>query len=311
MICIDGISKSFGNNLAVKDVSFCVKENQIVGLLGENGAGKTTLMNIITGYLEPDQGNVQVNGCHIQNQPYQAKRSVGYLPEDPPLYPEMTVKEYLSFCIELKEVVKDDRKKHLNEILSVTNLHEVSHRKVGNLSHGFKQRVGLAQALCGNPDVLLLDEPTNGLDPSQIVEFRKMVHNLSRQHTIVLSSHVLGLVQSMCQRVLILHRGELVADRTIGECAEGCFSLVLAAPPKSILSGLRELPSVERVTLSPPPNSKESHVLVETKEPERFPFELSSFVSGHQVAILELKQHEDSLEEIYMKALRSHGDDVL
>lgn len=310
MIQVHGISKQFGNNLAVKDVTFCVKENQILGLLGENGAGKTTLLNMISGYIEPDEGTVQIEGMDIQAQPYQAKRRLGYLPEEPPLYLEMTVEEYLSFCIELKEVVKKDRKKHLKEILDITNIADVRHRKIGNLSHGYKQRIGLAQALCGNPEVLLLDEPTNGLDPSQIVDFRRMIEKLSKTHTIVLSSHVLSLVQSMCERILILHKGKLVADRNLANNAKGCFSLALACSSKGILSGLRELPSVERVSLHPAQGAKETHVTVETNAADRFPHELSSFVSGRQIAILELKRQQDTLEEIYMQALRASGGEA-
>ncbi len=310
MLQILGVSKRFGNNLAVKDVTFCVKENQILGLLGENGAGKTTFLNMISGYLEPDCGTIQIGGADIQTQPYLAKRKLGYLPEEPPLYQEMTVKEYLSFCIALKEVVKDDRKKHLDNILDITNTLDVSHRKIGNLSHGYKQRIGLAQALCGKPEVLLLDEPTNGLDPSQIAEFRKMIMKLSKQHTIILSSHVLSLVQSMCERILILHKGELVTDRNIVNSTNGCFALTLACSSKGILSGLRELPSVEKVTINDASRDKETRVIVETNNPERFPFELSSFVSGRQIAIVELKKQQDTLEEIYMRSLRINGGET-
>lgn len=211
MIEVKNLTKRYGTNTALNNVSFTVEEGTIVGFLGPNGAGKSTTMNIITGYLSATSGSVTVQGKNTLENPNEVKKLIGYLPELPPLYMDMTVKEYLSFMYELKGV-KLDRKQHIGEICRLTKIDNVYTRLIGNLSKGYKQRVGIAQALLGNPPVLILDEPTVGLDPKQIIEIRNLIKSLGRNHTIILSSHILPEVQAVCERVIVMNNGCLVAD---------------------------------------------------------------------------------------------------
>lgn len=211
MIEVKNLTKRYGTNTALNNVSFTVEEGTIVGFLGPNGAGKSTTMNIITGYLSATSGSVTVQGKNTLENPNEVKKLIGYLPELPPLYMDMTVKEYLNFMYELKGV-KLDRKQHIGEICRLMKIDNVYTRLIGNLSKGYKQRVGIAQALLGNPPVLILDEPTVGLDPKQIIEIRNLIKSLGRNHTIILSSHILPEVQAVCERVIVMNNGCLVAD---------------------------------------------------------------------------------------------------
>ena len=211
MIEVKNLTKRYGTNTALNNVSFTVEEGTIVGFLGPNGAGKSTTMNIITGYLSATSGSVTVQGKNTLENPNEVKKLIGYLPELPPLYMDMTVKEYLTYMYELKGV-KLDRKQHIGEICRLTKIDNVYTRLIGNLSKGYKQRVGIAQALLGNPPVLILDEPTVGLDPKQIIEIRNLIKSLGRNHTIILSSHILPEVQAVCERVIVMNNGCLVAD---------------------------------------------------------------------------------------------------
>lgn len=213
MIEVNHLTKRYGSIYAVNDISFTVDEGEIVGFLGPNGAGKSTTMNILTGYLSSNEGSVKVAGYDILEDPNEAKKHIGYLPELPPLYFDMTVKDYLNFIYDLKKVTYK-RRAHIEEICELTKVTEVYNRLIKNLSKGYKQRVGLAQALIGNPDVLILDEPTVGLDPKQINEMRTLIKSLGKKHTVILSSHILPEVQSVCERVLIINKGKIIADDT-------------------------------------------------------------------------------------------------
>lgn len=211
MIKAENLVKRYGSNYALNDVSFEIGEGEIVGLLGPNGAGKSTAMNILTGYLSATSGAAYVNGIDILEDPIAAKRYIGFLPEQPPLYPEMTVREYLGFVYELKGCTLD-REAHLSEILSVVRLTDVKDRLIANLSKGYKQRVGIAQALVGDPKVVIFDEPTVGLDPKQILEVRNLIRTLGKRHTVILSTHILAEVQAVCERVIIINKGNIIAD---------------------------------------------------------------------------------------------------
>ena len=224
MIEVKNLTKRYGTNTALNNVSFTVEEGTIVGFLGPNGAGKSTTMNIITGYLSATSGSVTVQGKNTLENPNEVKKLIGYLPELPPLYMDMTVKEYLNFMYELKGV-KLDRKQHIGEICRLTKIDNVYTRLIGNLSKGYKQRVGIAQALLGNPPVLILDEPTVGLDPKQIIEIRNLIKSLGRNHTIILSSHILPEVQAVCERVIVMNNGCLVADGATDTLAQSTASL--------------------------------------------------------------------------------------
>ena len=217
MIEVSHLTKKYGGHLAVDDVSFTVEDGQIYGLLGPNGAGKSTIMNILTGYLSATSGQVTVAGHPLPEDADEAKACVGYLPEQPPLYPEMTVGEYLNFVAELKKVPRAQRKEQVLRAARRTGLEKVLPRLIRSLSKGYKQRVGIAQALLGSPKIIILDEPTVGLDPAQVIEMRKLIRELGKSHTVILSSHILSEVQAVCQQVLILSKGKLAASGTLQE----------------------------------------------------------------------------------------------
>lgn len=214
MIEVKHLTKRYGEHTAVSDLSFHIEKGQIYGFLGPNGAGKSTTMNIMTGCLSASGGEVSIGGYDIFEEPYQAKRLIGYLPEQPPLYLDRTPREYLRFVAEAKGIPASQREEQIGRVLSVTKTEDVTDRLIKNLSKGYRQRVGIAQAILGDPEVVILDEPTVGLDPKQIVEIRELIKSLGGQHTVILSSHILSEVQAVCQTILIISRGRLVACDT-------------------------------------------------------------------------------------------------
>ncbi len=248
MIKIEHLVKRYGDKTVVNDISFEVGDGEIVGFLGPNGAGKSTPLNMLTGYLSSTSGTVEIDGFDILENTLEAKKLIGYLPEQPPLYPEMTVEEYLNFVYDLKHCTLN-RKKHLAEISEVCKIDDVYHRVIGNLSKGYKQRVGIAQALVSNPRVIILDEPTVGLDPKQIVEIRNLIRTLGLDHTVILSTHILSEVQSVCDRVVIINKGRIVADKRTEEIATAVegnrrMSVRICGPQKDVLTALRSLNGV-------------------------------------------------------------------
>ena len=251
MVKAENIVKRYGSNYALNGVSFEIGEGEIVGLLGPNGAGKSTAMNILTGYLSSTSGAAYINGINILDDPIAAKKCIGFLPEQPPVYPEMTVKEYLDFVYELKSC-ELEREPHLAEILSVVKLTDVKDRLIRNLSKGYKQRVGIAQALIGDPKVVIFDEPTVGLDPKQILEVRNLIRTLGKRHTVILSTHILAEVQAVCERVIIINKGRIIADertedivRTIEDGYH--YEIKICAPQRDALAALRGVPGVKNV----------------------------------------------------------------
>ncbi|MCQ2354714.1 MAG: ABC transporter ATP-binding protein [Clostridia bacterium] len=245
MIKISHLVKNYGSLCAVDDISFEVERGEVVGFLGPNGAGKSTTMNMLTGYLSSTSGTIKIGGVDILDDPLNAKRLIGYLPEQPPLYPDMTVEEYLSFAYDLKGC-KLNKAKHLKEICNVVKISDVSHRLIRNLSKGYKQRVGIAQALVGNPPVIIFDEPTVGLDPKQIIEIRNLIRTLGKEHTVILSTHILQEVQAVCDRIIIINKGKIVADElteNISRAVENTrrFNVKICGPQKEVLSALRNL----------------------------------------------------------------------
>lgn len=253
MIKIQNLVKNYGSIEAVKNISFTVEEGEIVGFLGPNGAGKSTVMNILTGYLSSTSGEVEVNGINVLENPLDAKRQIGYLPEQPPLYPDMTVKEYLNFVFDLKGC-KLPKKEHLAEICDVVKIKDVYNRVIRNLSKGYRQRVGIAQALIGNPKVVIFDEPTVGLDPKQIIEIRSLIRELGRHHTVILSTHILPEVQAVCDRIVIINRGRIVANEKTTEISRavqgaGKLSVKICGPEKDVFSALRAIPGIQQVTV--------------------------------------------------------------
>ena len=252
MIEINNLVKHYGDKRAVNGISFTVNDDEVLGFLGPNGAGKTTTMNIIAGYLSSTSGSVKVNGHDILEEPELAKKDIGYLPEQPPLYLDMTVSEYLDFICDLKKVKKEDRKKQLASIISMVKIADVKDRLIGNLSKGYKQRVGIAQALVGDPSILILDEPTVGLDPNQILEIRKLIKTLSKTHSIIISSHILSEIQAVADRVVIINHGKIAAVDTITDLSRrltGSSKLLLSfqGPLKEVSTGIRSIPGVANV----------------------------------------------------------------
>ena len=243
MIKIEHLVKNYGSNCAVDDISFEVGKGEIVGLLGPNGAGKSTTMNILTGYLSSTSGSVSVAGIDVLDNPLEAKKHIGYLPEQPPLYLDMTVEEYLIFNYNLN-VCKLNRNKHLEEICEVVKIKDVYKRVIKNLSKGYRQRVGIAQALIGSPEVIIFDEPTVGLDPKQIIEVRNLLRNLGRDHTVILSTHILQEVQAVCDRIVIINKGKIVADEKTENITRAVennrrFTVKICGPQKEVLATLR------------------------------------------------------------------------
>ena len=308
MISVQGVSKNYGHVKALDKVSLRIPKGQVLGMLGQNGAGKTSLLNIISGYLPSSQGSVQINGVDMARDPIKAKTHIGYLPENPPLYPEMTVKEYLKFCCAIKRVIKADQNTHIGQIIQITGLQDAADRRISNLSKGYKQRAGLAQALCGDPDVLLLDEPSSGFDPAQAVEFRSIVHRLSGKHTIIISSHILNEVQAICDRVIILHQGQLLYDHLVKasdrEQQSIRFHLRVRMPMQALLRALRSLPSVlcaDALSVA----AGISDVSISAKTEAGFEEEVFTLLSGLQAPIHRLTPITESMEDIFMRITSS------
>ncbi|MBE6602622.1 MAG: ATP-binding cassette domain-containing protein [Ruminococcaceae bacterium] len=248
MIKIEHLVKNYGAHCAVDDVSFEVKSGEIVGLLGPNGAGKSTTMNILTGYLSSTSGKAEIDGIDILRNPLGAKRLIGYLPEQPPLYLDMTVKEYLNFNFDLKRC-KLDRQQHLDEVCETVKIKDVYNKVIRTLSKGYRQRVGIAQALIGKPKVIIFDEPTVGLDPKQIIEIRNLIRGLGKEHTVILSTHILQEVQAVCDRIVIINKGKIVANEKTENISNVVansrrFNIKISGPQKDVLSALRNLQGI-------------------------------------------------------------------
>ena len=248
MIKIEHLVKNYGTNCAVDDISFEIAQGEIVGFLGPNGAGKSTTMNMLTGYLSSSSGSITVDGIDVLENPLAAKKMIGYLPEQPPLYLDMTVREYLNFAYDLKGCTFN-REKHLKEICDIVKISDVYNRVIRNLSKGYRQRVGIAQALVGNPDIIIFDEPTVGLDPKQIIEIRNLIRTLGRDHTVILSTHILQEVQACCDRILIINKGKIVADEKTENIARAVennrrFTVKICGPQKEVLAMLKSRPGI-------------------------------------------------------------------
>ena len=304
MIEVSHLSKQYGSHPAIQDLSFTVEDGQIYGLLGPNGAGKSTIMNILTGYLAPTSGDVKVAGYSLPEQAQQAKVCVGYLPEQPPLYPEMTVQEYLNFAAELKGVKKADRKQQVLKAARRTGLEEVLPRLIRSLSKGYRQRVGIAQALLGSPKLIILDEPTVGLDPAQVIEIRKLIRELGKAHTVILSSHILSEVQAVCSQVLILSKGRLVAEGTPEQLGEtlasgSCLRATALGDSQTILAAVRAVPGICKVELEQEADGEVTFTAESADAADRRA-EVSKALSQAGCTVLALAAESKSLEEIFL-----------
>ena len=314
MIEVSHLSKKYGTHPAIEDLSFTVGDGQIFGLLGPNGAGKSTIMNILTGYLAPTSGEVKVAGFSLPEQAQQAKACVGYLPEQPPLYPEMTVQEYLDFAAELKGIKKKaDRKEQVRKAARRTGLEEVLPRLIRSLSKGYRQRVGIAQALLGSPQLIILDEPTVGLDPAQVIGIRKLIRELGKTHTVILSSHILSEVQAVCSRVLILSKGALVAEGTPEQLSEKLspgirLRVTALGSSDTVLPVVEAVPGITGVQLVGEADGEVTFT-AETADTTDRRAEVSRALSEAGCTVLALAAENRSLEEVFL-ALTGETADV-
>ena len=304
MIQVTGLTRRYGSVLAVSDLSFSIKEGEIVGFLGSNGAGKTTTMNMLTGCLRPSAGTIMLGGFDIDTDAAEARKKIGYLPETPPLYPDMTVAEYLDFVYRLKQC-KLPQEEHIRQVCTMVGLTDVYGRIIRNLSKGYRQRVGLAQALIGNPDILILDEPTVGLDPKQIIEIRETIRSLGQNHTVILSSHILPEVQAVCDRILVIHHGKIVADGTSAELSERMegaeqLDMTIEGEPAGVLSTLRAVPGIAEAIVTQEDGKKSIYRI--TAEPDAdIRHSVFDALSQNHMPILSMQQVELSLEDIFLE----------
>lgn len=308
MIEVKNLTKRYGGHKAVNDISFRVEEGEILGFLGPNGAGKSTTMNILTGYLSASEGTVSINGHDVLDEPNEAKASIGYLPEHPPLYLDMTVREYLDFMYDLKKCTIP-RQEHIAEICRIMKIEDVYGRLIKNLSKGYRQRVGFAQALIGNPPVLILDEPTVGLDPNQIIEIRSLIKSLGKHHTVILSSHILPEIEAVCDRIVIINKGVIVADDTAKNLStrysnDRRLLARVAGPESEVQALIGRIGDVEQVTSLGEKENGVFEFAIETAEGTDIRRDLFERLAARNWPLLGLKSMEMSLEEIFIALTR-------
>lgn len=307
MLEVSGLTKSYGEHLAIEDISFTAQDGEIIGLLGRNGAGKSTTMNIITGYISTDSGSVSVCGDDMLKEPLKAKKHIGYLPENPPIYLDMTVIEYLTFVCRLKGMPHDDIPKHAEAVCERVGLSEVNKRLIGNLSKGFRQRVGLAQALCGDANVIILDEPTVGLDPMQIIEIRTIIKDLRHEHTVIVSSHILSEISDMCDRLIILNQGRIVAADTLAELTDGeTPRLIVAFAQNDTLEAdalSKELSVLQGVQQARPLESspEECAFLLTCEKGRDARARIFTFAVERELTLLRLESERTTLEDVFTR----------
>lgn len=303
MIEVRNLTKYYGEHVGIQDISFDVQKGEILGFLGPNGAGKTTTMKILSSYMPPTSGTARVCGYDVFEDSREVKKKVGYLPEHPPLYLDQTVNDYLLFVAEIKGVPSEKRKSAMDNVIEKCGLGDVRHRLIGNLSKGYRQRVGIAQALIHNPEVLILDEPTIGLDPKQIIEIRELIRSLGSDHTIILSTHILQEVTMLCRRVVIINRGRLVAadsyEQLSSQLAKGMRVLLrVGRPDSSLISELRTIDGVTGVN-----DAGDSSFIIEMEQGKDVRNKISEVVVRKNYELLELKQLSMSLEDIYINLI--------
>jgi len=314
VIEVKSLTKRYGAKKAIDNLSFTVEDGEILGFLGANGAGKSTTMNILTGYISSTEGQALINGIDILDEPCKAKREIGYLPEQPPLYLDMTVKDYLNFVYDLKKVKPQAqaRAAHLEEICGLVKITEVYNRIIRNLSKGYRQRVGLAQALVGSPPILILDEPTVGLDPKQIIEIRTLIKNLGKKHTVILSSHILSEIQAVCDRIIIISEGKIAANDTTENLTKSISTdnRVIArieGGRDEIIGAITQIPGVASVTADMEREEGVYDYEIETREDADIRRALFNLAVEKEWVILGLKASEMTLEDIFLKITMGGG----
>lgn len=306
MIEVKNLVKKYGDHTAVDHLSFQIEKGKIYGFLGPNGAGKSTTMNMITGYIASTEGTVSIDGHDILEEPEKAKKCIGYLPEQPPLYFDMTVLEYMKFAADLKKIPKDKKKAMIEEVMDMVKITDMKNRLIKNLSKGYRQRVGLAQAILGYPEVIILDEPTVGLDPKQIIEIRDLIKSLKKKHTVILSSHILSEVSAVCDYVLIISHGKLVASDTpdnLSKLAAGANNINLLAKGEkdNIRQHLLEIPGVKEITIDKKTGVEGWNITVSTEENRDIREDIFYKMAENRCPILEMQSKKVSLEEIFLE----------
>ena len=312
MVEVSHLSKNYGSHPAIRDLTFSVADGQVYGLLGPNGAGKSTIMNILTSYLTPTGGEVKVAGFSLPEQAQQAKACVGYLPEQPPLYPEMTVQEYLDFAAELKGVKKAQRREQVQQAARRTGLDQVMPRLIRSLSKGYRQRVGIAQALLGSPQLIILDEPTVGLDPAQVIGIRKLIRELGKTHTVILSSHILSEVQAVCSQVLILSKGHLVAVGAPEQLAEKLnpgsrLRATVLGGGKTVLKTVGSIPGIRKVEIESEADGQVTFTAESADASDRRA-EVSRALSQAGCTVLALAAENRTLEEVFLALTENESE---
>ena len=315
MIEVKHITKKYGNFKAVDDISFEIKDNEVVGFLGPNGAGKSTTMNMITGYVEPTSGKILVNGKDISKEPNKVKKQIGYMPENVPLYQELTVREFVNYMADLKYVKRKEKKEKVDKILEDTGLTNVQKKIIKNLSRGDKQRVSLAGALIGNPAVLILDEPTVGLDPKQITEIRELIKKLGKKHTVILSSHILSEVSQICEKVIIINKGKILAVDT-PENLESQFNeengiyLTVEDKDKKIEKTVESIKEVNKIKLIKENQDGTKQYLITANSNVDLRKELFNILPKNDINIVELKKTEITLEDAFLKLISNKEEEM-
>ena len=305
MIEVKNVTKKYGNLVAVNNISFTVKDGEVVGFLGPNGAGKSTTMNMITGFIEPTEGTIIVNGYDVSKKPIRAKKQIGYMPEGVPLYTELTVKEFITYMAELKRIKRKERREKVQKALEETGLKDVEKKLIRNLSRGYKQRVSLAGALVGDPDVIILDEPTVGLDPKQITDIRKLIKKLGKNHTVILSSHILSEVSQICERVIIINKGKLIAidtpEHLEKETEEKNVLLVTVEDKEDNMTKLKnDIPEITECKLVKDNDDGTKQYMIESSANVDLRKNLFDILPKRDITIFELKKAETTLEDAFI-----------
>ena len=314
MIEVKNVTKRYGSTIAVDDISFEVKDGEVVGFLGPNGAGKSTTMNMITGFIEPTTGQIIVNGNDISKRPRKAKKEIGYMPENVPLYYELTAKEFVSYMAELKLVKRSERKQEVEKVLKETGLEDVKNKLIRNLSRGYKQRVSMAGALVGNPDVIILDEPTVGLDPKQITEIRSLIKELGKNHTVILSTHILSEVSQICERVIIINKGKIVAIDTPENLEKTTREkngiMVTVEDPKDNMSHLKDkIKEIDSEELVKDNEDGTKQYLITTSTDLDLRKPLFELLPKEEIVIFELRKTETTLEDAFIKLIDTEKEE--
>ena len=313
MIEVKNVSKKYGKFYAVRDISFTIKEGEIVGFLGRNGAGKSTTMNMITGFIEPTEGNIIVNGYDVDRKPKKVKEQIGYMPEGTPLYYDLTVKEFVTYLAELKLIPRKERKAAVEKAIKETGLEKVQNKLTKNLSRGYKQRVSLAGAIVGNPKILILDEPTVGLDPAQVIEIRELIKSFRKNHTVILSSHILSEVSQICEKVIIIDKGEIVAVDTPENLEKNtaeanCLNLIIDDSENKFDSIKNDINTIKNIKLVGTNEDGTKNYLVEVSSQDDIRKDIFSVCAEKSIIILEMKKEEVSLEKAFIKLVEDRPE---